>query len=119
MRFRPPAPQPGAIRRERVSAALTEAAGDALTVVSAPSGFGKTTAVADWASSLEHVGWLGLSTFDSDPSRLTQGVVNALLVGTARSGHRTASISTATWMTPIRRIRRSAGLWKVCLAEFT
>lgn len=88
MRFRPPAPQPGAIRRERVSAALTEAAGDGLTVVSAPSGFGKTTAVADWASILEHVGWLGLSTFDSDPSRLTQGVVNALLVGTARSGHR-------------------------------
>ena len=87
MRFRPPAPQPGAIRRDRVCAAIAEAvAEDALTVISAPSGFGKTTAVADWASGLDVVAWLGLNTFDSDPSRLTQGVVNALLTGTARSG---------------------------------
>ena len=87
MRFRPPAPQPGAIRRERVSAAITRAAGiDPLTVVSAPSGFGKTTAVADWASGLEQVAWLGLSSIDSDPSRLTQGVVHALLVGAERAG---------------------------------
>lgn len=87
MRFRPPAPQPGAIRRERVSAVLSEAASvDPLTVISAPSGFGKTTAVADWASGLEQVAWLGLSSFDSDPSRLTQGVVNALQVGSERAG---------------------------------
>lgn len=87
MRFRPPAPQPGAIRRERVSATIAEAVAiDPLTVISAPSGFGKTTAVADWASGLEQVAWLGLSPFDSDPSRLTQGVVNALLVGAERSG---------------------------------
>ncbi|MFK3679530.1 LuxR C-terminal-related transcriptional regulator [Microbacterium sp. NPDC090218] len=87
VRFRPPAPQPGAIRRERVSSAIDEAAAvDPLTVVSAPSGFGKTTAVADWASGLEQVAWLGLSSFDSDPSRLTQGVVNALLVGAERAG---------------------------------
>lgn len=88
MRFRPPVPQPGAIRRERVSAAIAEAAAlDALTVVSAPSGFGKTTAVADWASGLEQVAWLALNSFDSDPTRLTQGVVNALLVGSERAGN--------------------------------
>ncbi|TFB17707.1 LuxR family transcriptional regulator [Microbacterium sp. 3H14] len=87
VRFRPPAPQPGAIRRERVSDALEAAAAvDSLVVVSAPSGFGKTTAVADWASGLEQVAWLGLSSFDCDPSRLTQGVVHALLVGAERAG---------------------------------
>lgn len=87
VRFRPPAPQPGAIRRERVSAALTHAAGlDPLTVISAPSGFGKTTAAADWASGLEQVAWLGLNSFDSDPSRLTQGVVHSLLIGADRAG---------------------------------
>lgn len=87
VRFRPPAPQPGAIRRERVSTAIAEAAArDALTVISAPSGFGKTTAVADWAASLEQVAWLGLGSSDADPSRLTQGVVNALLVGAERAG---------------------------------
>lgn len=70
-----------------MSAAIDEAAAiDPLTIISAPSGFGKTTAVADWASGLEHVAWLGLSSFDSDPSRLTQGVVNALLLGAERAG---------------------------------
>lgn len=89
MRFRPPAPQPGAILRDRVSLAIaTAAANDPLTVISAPSGFGKTIAVADWASGLEQVAWLGLNTFDSDPSRLSQGVVNALLTGAERSGSR-------------------------------
>lgn len=87
VRFRPPGPQPGAIRRERVSTAIADAAAiDPLTVVSAPSGFGKTTAVADWASGLEQVAWLSLSSFDSDPSRLTHGVVHALLVGAERAG---------------------------------
>src|SRR6478609_4805254 len=87
VRFRPPAPQPGAIHRARVSAAVEEAAAHhPLTVVSAPSGFGKTTAVADWACRLDHVAWLGLSTFDSDPARLTQGVVNALVEAAGRSG---------------------------------
>ncbi|MGW9156466.1 LuxR C-terminal-related transcriptional regulator [Microbacterium sp. NPDC055665] len=87
VRYRPPGPQPGAIRRERVSSAIADAVGEhPLTVVSAPSGFGKTTAAADWASGLEQVAWLGLSSFDSDPSRLTQGVVHSLLVGAERAG---------------------------------
>ncbi|WKT89109.1 LuxR C-terminal-related transcriptional regulator [Microbacterium maritypicum] len=72
-----------------MSAVISEAvARDPLTVVSAPSGFGKTTSVAEWASGLEHVAWLGLNAFDSDPSRLTQGVVNALIRGAERSGRR-------------------------------
>lgn len=57
-----------------------------LTVVSAPSGFGKTTAVADWASGLEQVAWLALGSFDSDPSRLSLGVVDALLIGAEQAG---------------------------------
>ena len=70
-----------------MSAAIDRAASvDALTVISAPSGFGKTTAVADWASGLEHVAWLALNSSDGDPTRLTHGVVNALLVGAERAG---------------------------------
>lgn len=87
VRFRPPAAQPGAISRDRVSAAIARAVAlDSLTVVSAPSGFGKTTAAADWASGLEQVAWLALNSFDSDPSRLTRGVIDAFLVGAARAG---------------------------------
>ncbi|WP_337007042.1 MULTISPECIES: LuxR C-terminal-related transcriptional regulator [unclassified Microbacterium] len=58
----------------------------ALTVISAPSGFGKTTAVGDWASGLEQTAWLALCSSDADPARLTHGVVNALLVGAERAG---------------------------------
>ncbi len=87
MRFRPPAPQPGSIRRDRVSAEIDRAASvGALTVISAPSGFGKTTAVGDWASGLEQTAWLALCSSDADPARLTHGVVNALLVGAERAG---------------------------------
>ena len=68
------------------------AAADTLTVISAPSGFGKTTAVADWASGLEQVAWLALTSSDSDATRLTRGVVNALLVGAERGG-RTLALS--------------------------
>ena len=59
---------------------------DSLTVVSAPSGYGKTIAVADWASGLAQVAWLALSPSDADPCRVTQGVVNALLAGFERAG---------------------------------
>ncbi len=44
-----------------------------LTVVSAPTGFGKTTALAQWIASLsgQHVaaGWLSVDEDDSDPAR--------------------------------------------------
>lgn len=87
VRFHPPAPQAGAIRRDRLSIAIADvAATNALTIVSAPSGFGKTTAVADWAAGQGDVAWLALNRFDSDPSRLTQGVVHALLLGAERAG---------------------------------
>jgi LuxR family transcriptional regulator, maltose regulon positive regulatory protein len=46
-----------------------------LTLVSAPAGFGKTTAVSEWLSELEQrpdrpgVGWLSLDDADNDPAR--------------------------------------------------
>lgn len=56
VRFRPPARPAGMLGRERVSAAIGEAVREnPLTVVSAPSGFGKTTAVADWAAGEDDV----------------------------------------------------------------
>ncbi len=84
---------------------------DPLTVVSAPSGFGKTTSVAEWASGLEHVAWLGLNAFDSDPSRLTQGVVNALIRGAERSGRRLDLDRDLDDRTG--RTRRSAEFWRM------
>jgi ATP/maltotriose-dependent transcriptional regulator MalT len=63
-----PEPRPEAIRRERVFWQLETATRRALTVISAPAGYGKTTAVAQWLerSRIEHA-WLSLDAHDNDP----------------------------------------------------
>ncbi len=79
-RYRAPEPPAGTIGRPRLHAALEAAtAQHPVTIVAAPSGYGKTTAVATWAAS--HAGavaWLSLSSADSDPSALTSGIVESL-----------------------------------------
>ncbi|MBS0025256.1 LuxR family transcriptional regulator [Microbacterium paraoxydans] len=93
MRFRPPAPQPGVLRRDRVTQALRAAvSASAVTVVSAPCGFGKTTAVAQWAATTDRVAWLALSPFDVDPGRLTRGVVEALRTSSGDAGELSAGL---------------------------
>ncbi|MGH8956468.1 MAG: hypothetical protein ACRDVF_15810 [Microbacterium sp.] len=67
--------------------ALIEAAsGRHLSVVSAPSGYGKTTAVAEWASGTDELAWLALTPSDAEAGFLAQGVVDALIVGSERAG---------------------------------
>ncbi|GGD81752.1 LuxR family transcriptional regulator [Microbacterium murale] len=58
-----------------------------VTVVTAPSGYGKTSAVSAWAAvHRDQVAWLTLSAFDADPHRLDTGIVQALQ-SLARSGN--------------------------------
>lgn len=78
-RFRAPRPSFRPVRRERVTAAITAAVEtDGVTVVSAPSGFGKTTAVAAWAAKRDDVVWLTLREADADAVRLAEDVLQAL-----------------------------------------
>lgn len=50
-----------------------------VTLVTAPAGFGKTTAVAEWSRrSRECVAWLSLTRFDEHPGRLFRGLASAL-----------------------------------------
>jgi LuxR family maltose regulon positive regulatory protein len=88
VRFRAPSRQPGVITRHRVSSAISASVeANPLTVISAPSGFGKTMAAVEWAAADGgEVAWLALNAYDSDPSRLAQGVVDALNVSSERSG---------------------------------
>jgi LuxR family maltose regulon positive regulatory protein len=51
-RVAPPAPRPGLIPRPALVAQLRGAVGHALTLVVAPAGFGKTTLLAEWVSSI-------------------------------------------------------------------
>ncbi|WP_091233216.1 LuxR C-terminal-related transcriptional regulator [Microbacterium sp. 3J1] len=88
VRFRPPTPQPGSLPRPRLSAAIDAALESrSVAVVSAPSGYGKTTAVADWAAAQGEPAWLLLNALDIDQTRLQRGVIDALSASYRRARH--------------------------------
>ena len=58
------------LARPRVQRILAEGDGGAVTLVSAPAGYGKTTAVRAWCASLDAgLAWLTLDGGDNDPVR--------------------------------------------------
>jgi LuxR family maltose regulon positive regulatory protein len=83
--FMPP-PRPHAVLRPRLMERLNEdqRRGRALTLVSAPAGFGKTTALSAWIDqrvrqdSKFRVAWLSLDEGDNDPSRFLLYLAAAL-----------------------------------------
>ncbi len=67
--------------RPRLVERLTEglAAGNRLTLVSAPAGFGKTTLVGEWVAGCGRpAAWLSLDGGDSDPNRFLTYLIAAL-----------------------------------------
>ena len=77
------------VERRRLTARLMEPPAEAnlprLVLVSAPAGFGKTTALAQGlarvAAGHGHVAWLSLETDDNDPRRFLEHLVAALRTG--------------------------------------
>lgn len=87
VRFRAPMPRPENVRRPRVTATIDAAlARYSCCIVSAPSGYGKTTAVAEWGANADRLAWLTLNALDADPRRLARGVLDALAVATDGRG---------------------------------
>ncbi len=75
-----PSPRQELVNRPRLTHTLTEGIGKKLTLVSAPAGFGKTTLVLDWLSSLDQavqVAWVSLDEKDNLPSRLLTYLIAA------------------------------------------
>jgi LuxR family maltose regulon positive regulatory protein len=82
--------RPGLVSRprlmERLNAGLptSDAFSRALTLISAPAGFGKTTLVSEWVHALGGqtppiaVGWLSLDEDDSDPTRFLAYLIAVL-----------------------------------------
>jgi LuxR family maltose regulon positive regulatory protein len=73
----------GLVARPRLSEELRRGDEAALTLLSAPAGFGKTTALTDWLSTVDpqpmrSVAWLSLDTRDSDPALFWRYVVATL-----------------------------------------
>ncbi len=80
-----PARRPQAVERTRLVEMLDAgfAPGHRLTLVSAPAGFGKTTALSDWVAQLRQrhplarAGWVSLDAGDNDLTRLLTHLVAA------------------------------------------
>ena len=81
-KIRVPTAHASRISRPRIREHLGSATGAALTLVSAPAGFGKTTAVTEWleasATPTRRVAWVSLDAGDDDPGRFWAYVVAAL-----------------------------------------
>ncbi|WP_433504782.1 LuxR C-terminal-related transcriptional regulator [Pseudonocardia halophobica] len=84
-KLRPPPLRDGFVARPRVFASLADAVSRELVVVSAPAGFGKSSAISEWAARCgTPVAWLSLDDADNDPVRFWRHVAAALDV--ARPG---------------------------------
>ena len=69
----------GLVDRPRIRHALDAGRDAALTLVSAPAGYGKTTAVRAWCAGLDAaLAWVTLDVGDNDPARLWRYVATAV-----------------------------------------
>jgi LuxR family transcriptional regulator, maltose regulon positive regulatory protein len=73
-----PPPRAGAVVRGRLLDQLEQVDGVRLVTVVAPAGWGKTTLLAEWASSARHVGWVSLDEADDEPIRFWTYALTAL-----------------------------------------
>lgn len=78
-RTRIPDPPPGTIPRDRITARLDEADPGTLLLVAAPAGWGKTTAVSQWAGSGDRtVAWIDCDRTLNEPGALWRAIRAAL-----------------------------------------
>jgi LuxR family maltose regulon positive regulatory protein len=68
----------GTVSRPRLRERLDRREQPALTLVSAPAGFGKTTVVAEWFAGDPTTAWLSLDQSDNEPARFWAYVVAAI-----------------------------------------
>jgi LuxR family maltose regulon positive regulatory protein len=104
-----PGRRPNAVARPRLGQHLNTASLSALTLVSAPAGFGKTTVLTEWLATIPadgpSVAWLTLDDRDNDPALFWTYVVSAM-------GAATAGLSDAA----TRLLTSSAGSTEAALA---
>src|SRR5207248_10233780 len=75
----PTLPRAHLVRRPRLAALLTQGMMGALTLVSAPAGFGKTTLLAQWLAESGMPGaWLSLEAGDNELVRFLSYLIAAL-----------------------------------------
>jgi len=91
-KLHPPRRRRTLVARPRLHDLATRTANPALTLVSAPAGFGKTTFVADWFAGERTTAWLSLDPRDDDPERFWTYVLAALATVTPDLNSDTAAL---------------------------
>ena len=93
----PPRPQSAVIQRDDLLALLDAGLAKKLTLVTAPTGFGKTTLVSMWLADRKvRSAWVTLDENDNDPARSWTYVVSALRTFDSAIGKSTLSALMAT-----------------------
>lgn len=113
-----PAPSTKRVLRPHLIQRLNEgvAAGQQLTLISAPAGFGKTTCVSDWLSAVNFpVTWLSLDPSDDEPGRFFSYLIAALQKISPGVGHEIEGLLQAGQLPPVEII--SATLVNDLLAQ--
>ena len=95
-KFFPPAAPTPLVSRPRLVEQLTAAITHSLTLVSAPAGFGKTTALAEWIRQCRQpVTWLSLDEYDNDPARFWTHTIAAIQKLQPSLGHEALALLRA------------------------
>lgn len=77
-KLRPPRLSTRLIARPALAERLDVAADRVLTLVVAPTGYGKTTALATWAADRPRTAWVALDPTDDEPIRFARAIVAAM-----------------------------------------
>jgi LuxR family transcriptional regulator, maltose regulon positive regulatory protein len=125
--FHPPSERPHLVRRPRLLARLEEglSQGRPLTLLSAPAGFGKTTLVLQWLSTLERpAAWLTLEEAHSDSLFFLRNIIETLRLAYPSCHYPSAPAKTAEpdqvpslWMTTIVNALRKDGIQPVLVLD--
>src|SRR5438445_3907979 len=95
----------GLVPRPRLSNRLNRGAESKLTLVSAPTGFGKTTLLADWLAAVavdrRTVTWLSLDQSDNHPASFWTYLIAALQRGEPRIGGSAISLLQSPQPPPV------------------
>ena len=102
-----PPPNPKVVNRPKLLARINEGLrrGCKLTLISAPVGYGKTTLVSNWLSTLNcPIAWLSLDPEDSDPIRFWNYVFSALQTAQVELDQTVLSMLQTEQMPPVENI---------------
>ncbi len=102
-----PSLRPDLVQRSRLVERLNQGLqqGCILSLLSAPAGYGKTTLVSNWLSTLNNpIAWLSLDAEDNDPRRFWMYVIAALQTNHPELGQTELALLQTTQLAPIENL---------------